>query len=322
MPSIDWNLETLRTYVPQRLEPEDFDEFWRDTLAQSSGPADIELELVDTGIDVVTTYSLTFAGYRGERVHGWVHLPATRANFPLPAVVQYIGYNGGRGLSHQWNLWATAGYAHIVLDTRGQGNGFCPGSTPDSGLMSPATGGFLTRGLESRETYYYRRTFIDAARIVDAARHLEWVDPRRVAVMGTSQGGGLALAAAALSGSAAAVISDVPFLNDFRRAVEITSTDPFAEIRRYLACRPDDTERAFSTLDYFDVSIMAKRITVPGLFSVALMDSICPPSGVFAAFNGYTGEKQIEIYPMNDHEGGGPHFQQVQLAWLANQFGK
>jgi cephalosporin-C deacetylase len=322
MPSIDLTLDALRTYVPARPEPEDFDEFWSETLAQSAGPADIELDRVHTGIEVITTYSLTFAGYRGERVHGWVHVPTTFSGTPLPAVVQCIGYNGGRGLPHQWNLWATAGYVHVVLDTRGQGNGFCPGSTPDNGLIGPATGGFLTRGLESRESYYYRRAFVDAARIVDVARALEWVDPRRVAVIGTSQGGGLALAAAALSGSAAAVIADVPFLNDFRRAVEITSTDPFAEIRRYLACRPDDADRAFATLDYFDVSIMAGRTEVPGLFSAALMDSICPPSGVFAAFNGYAGEKQIEIYPMNDHEGGGPHFQQVQLSWLAGLFGK
>lgn len=320
MPSIDWPLAALKEYRPQNPEPADFDAFWLRTLAESASPVDLHIEPVDSGLEVIRSFSLSFTGYRDERVHGWLHLPATMLSETRPLVVQYIGYNGGRGLPHQWNLWAAAGFVHVVLDTRGQGNGFCPGITPDSGLIGPPNGEFLTRGIEDRETFYYRRVFVDAVRLIEAARELEWVDPDRVAVMGVSQGGGIALSAAALSPFVSAVIADVPFLNDFRRAVEITSTNPYAEIRRYLACRPDLVDQVFSTLDYFDASMMSRRITAPGLFSVALMDSICPPSGVFAAFNNYAGPKDIEVYPMNDHEGGGPHFQKVQLAWLKERF--
>ena len=33
-----------------------------------------------------------------------------------------------------------------------------------------------------------------------------------------------------------------------------------------------------------------------------LMDPICPPSGVFAAFNALTAEKEIAVFPFSEHE--------------------
>jgi cephalosporin-C deacetylase len=56
------------------------------------------------------------------------------------------------------------------------------------------------------------------------------------------------------------------------------------------------------------------------------MDHICPPSTVYAAFNHYGSEhqvdqadKQISVYPFNDHEGGGPAHEVVKLEWLTKQ---
>ena len=63
----------------------------------------------------------------------------------------------------------------------------------------------------------------------------------------------------------------------------------------------------------------ARHATAPALFSVALMDDICPPSTVFSAYNAYAGDKSIELYTYNNHEGGGPHQDRAQLAWLAGR---
>lgn len=61
----------------------------------------------------------------------------------------------------------------------------------------------------------------------------------------------------------------------------------------------------------------AARCRAPALFSVALQDTTCPPSTVFAAYNAYAGRtKEIEIYDFNDHEGGGSVQQAAQLRWL------
>lgn len=239
-------------------------------------------------------------------------------------MVEYIGYNGGRGLPHEYLTWSAAGYAHLVMDSRGQGSGgYTHAVTPDPAPAGdPSTPGFLTRGIGSPETYYYRRLFTDAARAVDTARAHPAVDPDRVAVAGASQGGGIAIAAAALSRGLAGAMVDVPFLCDFRHAVEITDNHPYLELVTYCRTQRHRAEAVFDVLDYFDGVNLAARATAPALFSVALMDATCPPSTVFAAYNHWAGaDKDIRVWKYNGHEGGGAFQTAAQMARLAELFG-
>jgi cephalosporin-C deacetylase len=180
----------------------------------------------------------------------------------------------------------------------------------------------MTRGILSRETYYYRRVFTDAVRAVEAALTHPDVDASQIAVVGGSQGGGISLAAAALEPRVTAIMADVPYLCDFPRAVRIASRDPYLEISRFLAVHRDKVDAVFETLRYFDGTVFAPRITAKALLSVAQMDTICPPSTVYAAYNvlGST-DKQMNDYGFNDHEGGGVHQYQAQVDWLAKRFG-
>jgi len=178
----------------------------------------------------------------------------------------------------------------------------------------------MTRGIESPETYYYRRIMTDAARAVEAAAAHEAVDPERIAVAGGSQGGGLAIAAAALSNRVRFLMPDVPFLCHYRRAIEITDEDPYGEIALYLHIHRDDEERSFRTLSYFDGLNFAARTKVPALYSVGLMDTICPPSTVYAAFNWHAGPKEIKVYPYNNHEGGGTFHAREKLSFARRLF--
>jgi cephalosporin-C deacetylase len=124
-----------------------------------------------------------------------------------------------------------------------------------------------------------------------------------VALTGGSQGGGLALITSGLT-EVAASLPDVPFLCHYRRATEITDAHPYKEIADYCKVHRDKAELFFQTLAYFDGVNFASRAKAPALFSVALMDQICPPSTVYAAYNHYAGPKQIRVYPYNGHEGG------------------
>src|ERR671918_2027257 len=134
-------------------------------------------------------FDVTFSGFGGHAIRAWLILPRTRVD-PLPVVVEYVGYGGGRGLPIHWLTWAAAGYASFVMDTRGQGSVFVTGDTPDpdAGTSGPSYPGFLTRGVHSPETYYYRRLFTDAALAIDAAREHPAVDGDRVIAAGGSQG--------------------------------------------------------------------------------------------------------------------------------------
>jgi cephalosporin-C deacetylase len=167
---------------------------------------------------------------------------------------------------------------------------------------------------------YYTRLFVDAARAVAAARRHPLVGSLPLVVTGGSQGGALTLAAAQLSALAGepvtAALPDVPFLAHFARAVRITATSPYDEIIKFCRAYPHETERVFHNLSYVDVVNHARRIDVPGLFSVGLVDDITPPSTVYAAYNHYAGAKQLKVYPFNGHEGGGPFHAIAKLEYL------
>lgn len=319
MPRFDLPLAELEAYRPTVSEPRDFDDFWAATLAGSrEAGGEVTVSAASDLFSAVHVHDVTFPGFGGEPVKAWLILPAHREG-PLPAVVEFIGYGGGRGLPSERLSWAAAGYASFIMDTRGQGSVWgSGGETPDPHGSGPAVPGFLTRGIDSPETYYYRRVFTDAVRAIDAVRGLPEIDERRVAVCGGSQGGGIALAAAGLSDGLVAVMPDVPFLCHFERAVGLTGSDPYQEVVRYLSVHRGAEDQVFETLSYFDGVAFARRATAPALFSVGLLDPVCPPSTVYAAFNAYAGsDKAITVYPFNEHEGGLGHQWQAQAAFLA-----
>ncbi len=319
----DLPLDQLQVYRPERQEPADFDAFWQRTLAQvRQFPLAASFEPVDQGLHLVDTFDVTFNGYNGQPVKGWLHLPHGAAG-PLPCIVEYIGYGGGRSLPIERLLWACAGYAHFIMDTRGQGSSWSPGDTPDPEPegSSPHFPGFMTRGVLNPETYYYRRLFSDAVRAVEAARAHPAIDPSRVAVTGGSQGGGISLAVSGLVPDLLACMPDVPFLCHYRVATEITDSDPYHEIVRYCKVHRDKVDIVFHTLSYFDGLNFAARANSPALFSTGLMDETCPPRTVFAAYNHYAGPRQIKIWTYNQHEGGGI-FQDVEKLKFMRELGE
>jgi cephalosporin-C deacetylase len=319
MPRLDLPLDELRRYQADVVAPTDLRAFWDATLADAAQhELSPSLTPVRSGLVAVETYDLVFRGFGGHPIRGWLHLPAPRLRDggTLPAVVQYQGYNGGRGLPHEHVFWACAGYAQLVLDTRGQGSGWTVGDTGDPAGAGPSQPGFLTRGIDDPHDHFYRRVYTDAVRAVDVLRAHALVDADRIVVTGQSQGGGIALAVAALADGVAGVMPDVPFLCDFRRAARIAATDPYTEIARYLKAHRGRDHQVFHTLSYFDAAVLAGQTTVPALFSVALMDQICPPSTVFGAYNAYAGAKDIVVYEFNDHEGGEAFHRSAQLEWL------
>jgi cephalosporin-C deacetylase len=319
---VDMPLAELHRYRPEPSEPADFDAFWQRTLAESRAlAAPPRFEPYDSGLRTVEVFDVAFSGFGGHEVRAWLLLPRNIEG-PLPCVVQFIGYDGGRGFPHEYLTWSAAGYAHLVMDTRGQGSGTGTHAvTPDPAPAgAPHTAGYLTRGIESPQTYYYRRVFTDAALAVDTVLAHPRIDPARVAVQGGSQGGGIAIAASALHDRVAASLVDVPFLCHFRRAAEITDAAPYAELATFCRSQRGRVAEAFATLDYFDGVNLAARATAPALFSVALMDPVCPPSTVFAAYHRWQGEKDIEVWTFNGHEGGGGFQTREQLRFLAGQF--
>ncbi|MEU9047539.1 MULTISPECIES: acetylxylan esterase [unclassified Kitasatospora] len=318
MPLTDFGLDELVRYRPEPSAPQDFDDFWQRTLADArshGGAVKVERVTAQYGLRTVEVDDVRFPGWNGEPVAAWLLRPRGMAG-PLPVVVTYIGYSGGRGLPTEHLFWSAAGYAQLVVDSRGQGR-----DTPDRGEGDGTqwAEGFMTRGIDFPENHYYRRLITDCARAVDAVTRLPGLDGNRILLAGGSQGGGLAIAVAGLTGDrVAAVMPDVPFLCHFRQATQIAGEGPYQEIVKYLRWHsPNRVQQTLDTLDYFDGVNFAQRATAPALFSVGLMDPVCPPSTVYAAFNHYAGEdRTMTVWPFADHGGGCGANPPAQLAWL------
>jgi len=309
MALIDMPLEALKKYNPSEKAPRDFDAFWKKTLAETNEfPLDPHfVQVVDPIYKLFDVYDVTFRGFMGQPIKGWFIEPAGNEE-RIPCVVQYIGYGSGRAQPVEWFQVPSAGYATLIMDTRGQGSQWWTGDTSDWGETTPQAPGFMTRGIESPENYYYRRVFTDAARAVDVAMIHPHVDPTRIAVTGGSQGGGITIAAAALSGNKVKLcMPEVPFLCHFQRAVTLVDSFPYGEIAQYLRTHRDRVQKAYHTLSYFDGMHFAPRIKARCLFSMGMMDTICPPSTIFAAYNRVKAPKDIKIYDFNGHEGGGTY---------------
>ncbi|WIB78286.1 acetylxylan esterase [Curtobacterium sp. MCPF17_002] len=324
MPFTDLPLEALRTHRADVRRPVDFDAFWTDTIAASrtagagTTPVLVPAETPVTGLVIE---DLTFPGFAGDPVRAWVSRPVGAAG-PLPVVVEFLGYNGGRGLPGERVSWALAGYVHVVMDTRGQGSGWgSGGDTPDPHGSGPHIGGWMTSGITDPADHYYRRVYTDAVRLVEAVRTLPGIDPSRIALTGGSQGGGIAIAAAALVeahvGPVTAVLPDVAFLCAWEEGTAVAVGGPYLELAQYLSVHREAADTVWDAAAYFDGVHHAAGITAPALFSVALMDDVVPPRTTFAAYNALAStDKAIEVYPYNGHEGGGFRHWERQVAFL------
>ena len=93
----DLPLNELRKYKPERKEPADFDDFWEKTITWAEKfDLNAVFSPVDFGLEMFETFDVQFNGYAGQPIKGWFILPREMQK-PLPCVIQYIGYGGGRG---------------------------------------------------------------------------------------------------------------------------------------------------------------------------------------------------------------------------------
>jgi cephalosporin-C deacetylase len=309
---VDLPLEQLRVYRPPLTKQPDFDSFWQRTLSEAlSQPLELSLEPVEYPVPEVRLFRARFAGFGGGQCVAWYMHPKSVPAGGLPALVFYHGYSGNKGQPHDYLRWALQGYAVLAVDVRGQSGESSDGAQYEGGHVT----GWMTQGIMDPWQYYYRAVYADAVRAAEVMASLPEVDSRRLGAAGVSQGGGLTLAAAALSGRFALALPDVPYLCHFRRSLEIAQQGPYLELATYFKIYPEREEAAFRTLSYFDNMNLAERITCPVLMSVGLQDLICPPSTIFATYNYIaSAKKELAVYPYHGHEVPPVHVTE-QIRW-------
>jgi cephalosporin-C deacetylase len=299
----DMPYEDLLLYEGTNPRPDDFDRFWDRSLAvmQSIDPQ-VELVPAEFQTDFAECFHLTFTGMGGARVYAKFLKPRKQAQ-PGPAVLMFHGYSMNSGDWYNKLGYVAQGFTVAAMDCRGQG-----GRSQDNGIVKGWTlNGHIVRGLEDDPAnLLYRAIFLDTAQLARIVMDMPEVDEQRVGATGGSQGGGLTLACAALEPRIRRVAPVYPFLSDYQRVWEIDEdVDAYQELRAWFRRFDPRHEREtdiFTRLGYIDVQHLANRIRGEVMMTVGLMDTICPPSTQFAAYNKITAPKSLVVYPDYAHE--------------------
>lgn len=300
----DFNLEKLKEYKGVNPRPADFDDFWRDSLDElESIPPQISLEPAWLKTPFADCYSLYFMGTMGSRIHAKLIIPK-KITQKVPAVIKFHGYSGNSGNWTDGFSYAAAGFVYAALDCRGQ-----RGLSEDRGQVSGETyHGHFMRGINDHPRQMtMRNTFLDTARLARIIMSLDEVDDKRVGVFGGSQGGALATVCAGLVPEICKAAIIFPFLSDYKRVWDMDlATGAYEELKTYFRIYDPKHQREneiFTKLGYIDIQNFAPRIKADVFFFTGLMDTICPPSTQFAAYNKIESNKKINLYPDYAHEG-------------------
>lgn len=304
MPMIDMPLHELKAYLGRNPRPADFEEYWERALKELN-ETDPQPEIRPAGYQnpVADCFDLYFTGVKGARIHAKLLKPKWTSN-PQPAILQFHGYSMDSGDWFSKFGYVASGFTIAAMDCRGQG-----GLSEDKGgVFGNTLQGHIIRGLDDPDpdNLLYRNIFLDTAMLARVVMNLPYVDETRVGAMGGSQGGGLTLACAALVPEIKRLVPVYPFLCDYRRVWEMDlAKDAYVEMQQYFRRfdpRHQRENEIFTKLGYIDVQFLAERIKGEVMMATGLMDTICPPSTQFAAYNKITAPKKMEIYPDFGHE--------------------
>lgn len=304
MKLVDFPIEELREYKPTSTMEDDFNMFWDNRIKESNKqPLNIykKLNKEFNYTSNVKVYDVEFDGFRNTKIK-CMYVTPNVVQKDAPGVIMFHGYNYNNLKPNNAFKYTVQGIPVLMLSTRGQSV-----NSPDHNLYeNGGAAGWLTKGIVNKDNYYYSYVYMDCFRAVEALVEFDSINPNKIILDGASQGGGLALATAALNNRVKIVLSDIPFLCNFKRSVEVSDGNPYDEISQYFKLQDPlhETENeVYRVLSYVDCVNMATRIKCPTLLSVGLEDNVCPPSGAFAAYNNMTCIKDIKVYPNYAHGG-------------------
>ena len=145
----------------------------------------------------------------------------------------------------------------------------------------------------------YRGIFADCVRAIDFITQDYHFDNKRIAVIGSRQGGSLALATAALcKGRIAALAFFDPFLCDIEHYLKTKAvyTLEINDILRYYN-NSHTFNDVINVQKMIDVLDMARDVKCATFFASSLFDDDCPPHTGFAAYNLISAPKEFALHP-------------------------
>ncbi len=300
---------------PTATPPADFDAFWAEQKALLAKiPMNPQLKPVSYKNPKIEVFDITLDNVNGSRVHGYFAKP--KGEGPFPAILAIPG----AGVSSA-SLGGAAGRARQGFLALSISVHDLPNGKPKPYYLALRKGKlrrYYLMGRTHRKTYYFYRVFLGCVRAVDyLASRPEW-DRKHLIVNGSSQGGGLSLVTAGLDPRVTAVVANVPALCDHSGLAFGRPSGWPRLVPRGKDGKPDPN--VLRVAAYYDAVNFARKITVPAVVGVGLIDSTCPATTVFSAYNVLRGPKQIDIAPLMGHSFS-PSFRKLWARFVLEQAG-
>jgi cephalosporin-C deacetylase len=290
-------------FSPTKIEPslpvpDDFDEFWTKQKALlAEVPAEAKLTPVTSQESNLETFDVEVASIGGVPVSGYFSRPKGADRNSLPAILWVHGAGVSSSSMGNAEKGAVAGMLSFDINAHGILNG--QPATYYQELNEGRLRDYRVAGREDRETCYFRGMFLRLVRAIDfLTSQSEW-DGKTVIVIGHSQGGGQALAAGGLDHRVTMIAVGVPAICDHsgRAAGRINGWPKLVPLGT--DGKPDRT--ILEVARYFDGVNFASRSRAEAIMSVGFIDSTCPPSSCYAAFNQLQGMKHMIAEPLMAH---------------------
>ncbi len=279
-------------FVPGTKRPGDFDRYWKkEKKALRALPMEVKsvpVNDLEEGFWCADT-EINCTGPRPARGYFAKPVAAQPKSLPIVLYLHAAGVNGSWCLSKPENAlrYARMGKGALCFDLNAHGmlNGQPQAYYDD--LNTGALNNYSVYQGENREEVYFRGMYLRLIRTLDfLTSQPEW-DGKRILVMGESQGGGQALAAAGLDPRVSAVVATVPAMCDWGATLKGWKggwPNPYAS--------PHSLEEMLRILPYFDVAHLLKKSKATLVTEIGFIDTTCPSASIYAALN-QTGRKKI-----------------------------
>lgn len=284
---------------PSLPVPDDFDAFWS---AQKAALAQVEMKSTLTPVNSTVPKVDAFDAQitcLGAPVSGYYGRPKNAKAKSYPAILFVHGAGVG-GSSLGAVAWSEREGGMLSMDINAHG---LPNGKPKAFYDEQAAGAlkdYRFQGRDDREKCYFKGMFLRVIRALDfLTAQPEW-DGKTLIVYGSSQGGFQAFAAAGLDPRVTFFCAGVPAgcdhtgiaagrINGWPKLVTITDGKA--------------VEAELQTARYFDNVNFATRAKCQGAaVTVGFIDTVCPPSSVYAAYNALTMPKTLHTMPLTGHK--------------------
>lgn len=296
---VGFSVDEIRPCVK---EPADFTGFWRKNIEEMrQTPLTYTKEKApEYCTDKIDCYLVKVNLNRQKQaVYAYLFYPKNAAKGSCPAVLCPPGAGIKTikdPLRHKY--YAENGCIRMEMEIHGL-DPRLPASTFNdiSKAFNGKENGYLANGIDSRDRYYMKRVYLSLVRCLDLLVGLPEWDGRNLIVQGGSQGGALAIVAAALDNRVTQCIVNHPALADMAAYAE-GHTGGYPHFNKTAGIL---TGNNINTLAYYDVVNFARHVKADTYMTWGYNDNTCPPTTSYAVWNTLACPKEALITPINEH---------------------